>query len=476
MSPSPTAMIAAFILSVILMTFLYVKYGKGDAIIRLPPGPKALPILGNVHQLPLEYQQQTLASWGKIYGDVIFAKFFQTPALVLNSRNAAEDLLEKKSAKYSDRPRFIFMGWDSVLNNLSYGERFRKHRKWIQDAFQAKPALMSYRPLQRRETYTLLLGLMNRPADVQEHLRRWAAAMIMEITYGHRVTSLHDKKPRLDLVDFFPILKNLPTWMPGAGFKRQAFEVRRLVRTLLDTPFEMVKDAMLAGVALPSFTATLLEEALTIGGPSAAEEEDIKGAAGVVYAAGTDTTVTALSTFVLAMVLHPKIYQKAREEIDRVVGHGRLPDFDDRESLPYLECVIKEVFRWNCPVPLGVPHRLMSVDNYRGYEIPAGSMIIPNIWGMMQDAELYPEPVFGFGRRICPGQEFAYSSIWLAAASIIATLDICKSRDEFGNEVTPAASFISGFVSHPTPFTCEFRPRSEETYDLVAQMSAHLDY
>jgi len=57
--------------------------------------------------------------------------------------------------------------------------------------------------------------------------------------------------------------------------------------------------------------------------------------------------------FVLAMVLHPEVYKRAQEEIDRVVGSQRLPDFSDRDSLPYLDCVIKEVYRWHVPVPLG---------------------------------------------------------------------------------------------------------------------------
>ena len=84
-------------------------------------------------------------------------------------------------------------------------------------------------------------------------------------------------------------------------------------------------------------------------------------------------TVTSMKTFVLAMVLHPEVYKKAQAEMDRVVGPGRLPDFEDREHLPYLDCVLKEVFRyvhvalpheytltcaflldrWNAPVPLG---------------------------------------------------------------------------------------------------------------------------
>lgn len=56
--------------------------------------------------------------------------------------------------------------------------------------------------------------------------------------------------------------------------------------------------------------------------------------------------MTALKTFVLAMVLHPEVFKKAQAEIDRVVGSERLPDYEDRELLPYLDCVLKEVFRY----------------------------------------------------------------------------------------------------------------------------------
>jgi cytochrome P450 len=57
-------------------------------------------------------------------------------------------------------------------------------------------------------------------------------------------------------------------------------------------------------------------------------------------------TVSAISTFLLAMVIHPEVYQKIQEEIDRVVGHDRFPSFADRHSLPYLDCVLKETYRW----------------------------------------------------------------------------------------------------------------------------------
>lgn len=65
-------------------------------------------------------------------------------------------------------------------------------------------------------------------------------------------------------------------------------------------------------------------------------------------------TVTVVQDFILAMMEHPEVLRKAQEEIDRVVGPGRLPTFSDRPQLPYVDCVMSEVLRWGVPVPLGM--------------------------------------------------------------------------------------------------------------------------
>ncbi|GBE82456.1 Multifunctional cytochrome P450 monooxygenase af510 [Sparassis crispa] len=319
---------------------------------------------------------------------------------------------------------------------------------------------------------------------------KFVVALVMEVAYGHTVRSSDDNyvqivrqastavsdvgSPAAKLVDFFPALKFLPSWMPGGSFQKEAARVRILVRKLLDMPYDMVKSALAAGTAVPSLTSSLLEQAITEGKLTDEEEEDIKGTAGVLFGAGTDTTVTTLSVFFLTMVLHPEVYKKVQEEMDRVVGHSRLPDFDDRDSLPYLECVLKEVYRWNVPVPLGVPHQLMQDDEYCGYHIPGDTMVFPNIWAMSQDPKFYPDPerfrperfeemdantaelrdpwhiVFGFGRRICPGRRFADEAIWIAIANIVATLNICKARDAHGEDVTPPLAFSGEFTKYVT--------------------------
>ena len=97
------------------------------------------------------------------------------------------------------------------------------------------------------------------------------------------------------------------------------------------------------------------------------------------------------------MALCPEVQKKAQAEIDAVVGPNRLPDFHDRPSLPYVNAVLKESSRWNLVVPLGrpfvivivatiltssegVPHMSTNDDEYNGYYIPKGTVMIGNAW------------------------------------------------------------------------------------------------
>lgn len=72
--------------------------------------------------------------------------------------------------------------------------------------------------------------------------------------------------------------------------------------------------------------------------------------------------------------------KKAQEELDRVVGNDRLPEFSDWDNLPYTSALLKELMRWACPIPLVIP-KVVTKDNvYKGYHIPAGANVFENIW------------------------------------------------------------------------------------------------
>ncbi|TFK37580.1 cytochrome P450 [Crucibulum laeve] len=469
-----------------------------------PPGPRPHPFIGNVFQMPTESPEKVFAQWGAEYGDVVHVNVLGQPMIILNSLRSVRDLLDKRGSIYSDRPRFVLlselMGWKHASTHTRYGPRFRKHRRFFNSIFNQRD-VVNLRPLQDKETLTLLRGMIEEPDHFMDHFRRYAAATILKITYGYDINSADDLfvrlaeragtltvasgSPAATLVDFFPSMRHIPTWAPFASFKRDALEVCKAVDEMMDIPFERVKADLKLGNAVPSYTSTLLGLHNLDGSISPEDEEDIKGSAGTLFVAAEDTTTAVLKSFMLAMVLHPEVFREVQNEMDTVVGNQRLPVIDDRSSLPYLDCVLKEVVRWNPPVPLGIPHRLMEDDTYRDYLLPGGSTVIANIYAILQD---FTEPdsfrperfldnpdlldprdvIFGFGRRLCPGRHFADSSIWSISANIVATMDIGKAIDEKGNEVTPPAEYTSGFVRHPKEFKCSIKPRSDKAVlDLI---------
>ncbi|KIK64984.1 hypothetical protein GYMLUDRAFT_160389 [Collybiopsis luxurians FD-317 M1] len=504
--------VASILFPSVVIAVCYALYQSPRKRLRTPPGPQPTFIIGNILQVPQRSPEEKFTQWSDEYGDVVYLKILRQPILILNSFEAASDLLEKRSAIYSDRPEFILlnelMGWHNASTHVRYGPRFRKHRRFIHQTFNQQ-AVQTLRPVQEKELCYLVQNLIEKPEEFSQHIRRYSAATILKVTYGtdvksnddlfvqlaHRAGSLtiQSGTPAASMVDYIPAMKYIPTWAPLADFKRNARIVKEAVDTMFNVPYEMVKSQMVSGTVFPCMTSRLMEVCGPAGVHSLSreDEEDIKGVAGTMYAAAEDTTACIASTFILAMVLHPEVFKKAQTELDLVTGANRLPNFEDRDSLPYLECVIKEVCRWNPPVPLGLPHRLMDDDVYRDYHIPKGTTVLANIYAIMQNCsepdlfrpERYIEDpdlldprdvIFGFGRRRCPGRHFGDRSVWLAAASIISTVDISKAKDRSGNEITPEVKFIPGFVRHPVEFSCRIQPRGENVLKMIDRSLANV--
>lgn len=153
---------------------------------------------------------------------------------------------------------------------------------------------------------------------------------------------------------------------------------------------------------------------------------------------------------------------------------SRLPEFQDRECLPYVSAVIKEATRWFPITPIIPPHAANTEIHYKGYHIPKGSCIIASNWWLLCDPAIYHDPdsfrperflirnepdpatvVFGFGRRICPGRFFANKSLFLTISRILALFTISKDVGEARLKLTP------GLIAHPEEFPFKIAPRSQ---------------
>ncbi|KAG5644939.1 hypothetical protein DXG03_007404 [Asterophora parasitica] len=342
---------------------------RAKQTIPLPPGPKGLPLIGNVLDMPSEKEWLTFAKWGEQFGDICSVTVLGQPFIILNSAKAAYEMLDKKSPIYSDRPVLQMggelIGWRNTLVLLPYGDRFRRFRRLFHGVIGSRANLKKFSHVEEFEAHRFLRRVLTKPADLAAHVRHTAGAIILRISHGYEVRESGDPfitladqateqfslatAPGGFLVDVMPVLRYVPSWFPGAGFRRTAKSWAATLVEMVEQPHDFVKRQVAAGTAPISFTSSLLD-----GKDISADEEfDIKWSSASLYSAGADTTVSAIYSFFLAMALHPEVAKKAQAEIDAVVGNDRLPTFEDRAHLPYLDALTKEVLRWNAVVPTG---------------------------------------------------------------------------------------------------------------------------
>ncbi|KAL0568633.1 hypothetical protein V5O48_013352 [Marasmius crinis-equi] len=495
----------------------------------LPPGPPGEPLIGHLRVIPPVKQAETFHEWAKEYGesyvalaihkpnlklssgDVIYLKVLGKEMIVLDTVEAAQEILEVRGAIYSCRPRFTvfeLQGWVPSLTFLKYGKQFLKHRRMLQQYFGRKE-ILSFDHIIQEEARLLVGNLSNAsPGDHLDYVHRFTLSNIMRAAFGHPVRSDDDIFVKIGLgvshalnhsgppgntpVDFFPWLRHFPSWFPGTYYAYQALSQYKVIRELYDVSFEFVRTGLKNKTIERCFASEKIEH---LGDSEDVEEiEDIKGAVGTIFAAGEDTTFASLCSLLMALIHHPECQQRAYDEIISVVGHDRIPDLNDRQHLPYLECVVQELYRWHPVGPLGVPHRATKDDVYNGMFIPKGTMVISNIGGMSIDERVYFNPkafdptrylpvpegkgeprftaVWGFGRRICPGRYFADMVIWNAVACILSTLELLPAKGENRKMKLPEISFSEGLISQALPFDFEVRPRSEAAKALIVQFQA----
>ncbi|KAL5514759.1 hypothetical protein ACEPAG_2075 [Sanghuangporus baumii] len=490
-----------------LRSWLRRRKGRALETYPLPPGPKGFPLVGNIFDMPDSDEWEKAREWGETYGGLVMVQNLGTRYLFVNSYDVALDLFEKRGNIYSTRPFNSMLEleewiWFTVM--MPYGDEHRKSRQQLHRYLQQN-TVSDYHEVQTVCTQKLLLRMLEDPAKYADHIRYSAGELIMKVGYGYQVAEKHDpyielveramdsvtEAQRFFLVNALPALQYLPEWFPGAQFLSTVKVGRDLSRQMLGKPFAMAKELIANGKGSASITSRLLEQNTDANG-EVANENLIAKTVGTTYAAGADTTVSALLTFVLAMVLYPETMRRGQEELDRIIGRNTLPTMDDKANLPYITAICKEVLRYQPVTPLAVAHSNAEDDVYNGYFIPAGTTILPNIWAMARNPKEYPEPdkfrperwlatdgrnapleankiAFGFGRRICPGRHFAENSIFIGVASILAMFDIKMAVDDQGKPIVPKEEYTQNFVRHPKPFKCEITPRSDKSAELIRQ-------
>ncbi|KAI0600161.1 cytochrome P450 [Biscogniauxia sp. FL1348] len=509
---------------VLLLLILYLAYFTFSGSSKnLPPGPKRLPIIGNLHQKPANSRWLHYYNWAKEYGPIMYLNMAGQSIIVLSTHQAAQDLLAKKGAQYAHRPRLI-MAFELVAKYMHmlwrpYNAGHRLHQRLEAPLLNIRSA-NCYRPIHELESRQLLFDIWSKSEtegskgiDPNGYFRRFTISTIYTLLYGYRLKTGYEREPmeahflqsessRMTdigayLVDWIPGLNYLPTFL--APWKREAAKLWNLESALHMGNMEK-------GLENPGWNFTKHMSNSAEGKTMSTEE--VAYDLGILTIAALDTSTAALCWLIVVWINHgDRFVGKVQKLLDEVVGRDRLPQFEDRPQLAYIDAIVNEIIRWRPIVIGGVPHATYTEDVYMGYRIPAGSTVLPHHWALTREEAIYgsdvdefvperwlqqqggqdaersaaaaptdtlkdlPVVAFGYGRRICPGRHVARNGLFIAVARLLWAFRV---------ELPPAATaqiddmdITEGLTTEPKRFHAVFRPRGPWAADVLRACETH---
>ncbi|KAJ1300670.1 hypothetical protein OPQ81_002318 [Rhizoctonia solani] len=455
-----------------------------------PPSPTSFPLVGNLFSIPPGHEYVAFAKLGKqLKSDIVFLEIFGHKLLILNSVEAASDILEKRSACYSDRPHIpmitepALMNWSRNISIVGYNDIWRHYRRVMNNWLNMR-AVSQFNDLQERQARLLLQRLLNTTThtqpfeDVKHEFFFIMGSLMLQLAYGYKAQDSRDrffKEAQLAFhnvllagtqtnffVNIFPLLLYVPDWFPGTGWKRVGREYGVQQDKAKSEPYEWMKAQVASGTHQISLLAPLLQDHQLILGLTPEERDSrLKEVGIMMFGGGTDTSATFLICLVAAMVLNPHVQARAQQELDTVLGQSVLPRISDKQRLPYVRNLIDEVLRLYPVLPLG---NIWAIGrDPRHYQDP--EIFNPDRY---LNTDVPRPPVFGWGRRKCPGIHFAETTIFITTALLLSVFTFSKRKDSSGKEVVPRIELERNSLAlELKPFDFEFKPRSDVHYQII---------
>ncbi|KIM28319.1 hypothetical protein M408DRAFT_69838 [Serendipita vermifera MAFF 305830] len=463
-----------------------------------PPGPPRQFLIGNLLQFPKDHFYERFCEWQREYGDIVSVEVPGTPVVIINSYDIVQELLNKRPSTTAGRKvgymvlRIMGNQWSPAF--IQPGPDHSNQRKMLRRGLGPQRVGSHDQTIEKNVTQ-LMLSLRSSQGDPHHLIIEALGRVVIKVAYGNKLPAttgeelsswnrevaelINDAFFRFWPVDVFHFLRFIPSWMPGATFKRIGARSTWLCNQIRQVPFETVKALHKSGEIGHSLATDLLNEF--------GANDNVMDTLGILYL-GEMLTGSALTAFVNALLLYPNVSKKIQEEVNGVTDGTRLPRISDRPNLPYTEAVWKEAFRWNSFFPIGIPHVNSQDEVVDGYLIKAGTLINvnvgfilsdPKVWGdpenfrperfLTEEAKSLPNPLlvtFGFGMRVCPGMYLADRIGFHLGATVAALYDVAplegKSRPN-----PQSVEYTDTALRLPVGFECRFLPRDGRTLSLL---------
>uniref|UniRef100_A0A8B9BND7 Cytochrome P450 family 2 subfamily W member 1 n=1 Tax=Anser brachyrhynchus TaxID=132585 RepID=A0A8B9BND7_9AVES len=468
----------------LLLTALYVLQGFKQSALKLPPGPFPLPIIGNLHLLDIRRQDKSLMKISEKYGPVFTVHLGFRKAVVLTGYEAVKDALLNTADVFADRPVIPIFHHIQHGNGVFFSsqELWRKTRRFTVAAM--RDLGMGKRLAEERilEELQFLIGLIKSFKGGPFRLRCLNTAptnITFAILFGRRfdyedptfVTLLRliDEvmlllgSPFLHLFNFYPFLGFL--FKPHKIILKKIEEVCVILKKHIKESKKNIN-----GNSLTSYIDALVFKQEEKNKDTPFHDENVLASALDLLMAGTETTSTTLQWAVLLMMKYPEIQKKVHAEIERVLGPGCLPTFEDRKKMPFTTAVIHEVQRFVTLLP-HVPRCTSTDTHFKGYFIPKGTTVIPLLTSVLLDKTQWETPdefnpnhfldsegnfikkkaflPFSTGRRNCIGESLATVELFIFFTGLIQKFTFKPPPGVKESELDTTAE--AGFTMRPHP-------------------------
>ncbi|XP_077147712.1 cytochrome P450 2A10-like [Ranitomeya variabilis] len=491
MIPSdPITLVLSIILCLLFVLFFF-EWKKNPY--NLPPGPRPLPIIGNLHILDVNRPYLTMHELSKKYGAVYTLQLGVEKVVVICGYEAVKDALVNHADELSGRPNVALLDEMYKGNGvtLSSNDNWRAMRRFtlstLRDFGMGKDAIENKISEESNFLVQKFRSYKGEPFDNILNINAAVSNIIVYILLSKRfdyedptllkLIKMYNENTMLTGCPMAVLYNTYPSvmrWFTNVSEKalRNVNEMHAFIRDTF-TNHRKQLDVNDQRNLIDSFLVKQQEEK-----PNPKlyfTNENLTQLTYDLFEAGMETTSTTLRWGLLLMMKYPEIQKKVHSEIDKVIGSNE-PQVIHRREMPYTDAVIHEIQRFGNIVPANMPHATTQDVNFRGYLLPKGIQVIPLLTSVLYDKdhfekadEFYPEHFldssgnfvrkeafipFSAGKRSCAGESLAKMELYMFFTRLLQNFTF-KAPPGAALDLTPAV----GFTASPMPYKMCAIPR-----------------
>ena len=472
---------------------------------RSPPGPKPLPLVGNIFSINFSKMHLTFAKLAGLYGKIFKVTIFGQEIVVINDMKLVRKALqgEKFVDVFSDRPDTFgakYIGFDSDIIVGKVDRGVYTLRKMLHKGFKVFGEGVARFEYQVNDELDRLVSELNTHTrkDVnicpllKKSFSNWMSSLITGQKAQHCdaevIWDFNESLNRLGPAGITALMTQLPTlrFLPGKFRNLYRNCVNARDRLLHRFYYSHENESHVFSKKAGGLLAALIQMQKEKNHQAGCEiVSDLRGLIIDIFFAGLDTTLTVLMNSFALLLKYPECKTKLSTEIERVIGKARPPSLDDRQHMTYTKAFIMELHRYVSEVPLAVPHSCTRDVTFEGYHIKKDTVIFPNLWFIHHDEKLWTDPwkfrperfldsngellqadhdlrkawvPFSLGRRACPGETLAMTRTFLYLTRILQEFDITPPSSGCIPNVDPRCYPPAGVIC-VEEYLCKLVPR-----------------